>query len=733
MATITVENVKIEKTGSFFTNAAGNLPMSMSSPSMFGNNVANDPNFPLGPNEYYNMMQKDRAIMQTLPYINYTNTNMSISAIDSHMPSNNGKYFGFNYTGLDDDESNGFENPFKIDSEVMTEFNKYKMIYKNAFVSFIDIGSEEQGEEGKGGKTFVAGVQSSITESLFNPFIAVNTIGMMENVPLVNADIMADLESNAFPLNSAGDGISDTPKSDNGVLVKSANLGNNLESTSDCSIKTLVRLSEETKPVGNDSSRMISKLGMARYKWADFMYCKDLGKYSNNMLITLRKFPHPIGDNIFSVFGYGDGTENDLGTCPDVGRMIAWLGDENKLEDICKFNYNESWKPLNAEPEQMPSQSDDTMLGQLFNLGNPKYIQGFKEGRWGGNNTILGNWTSEANSFFFGSKREILSNKGTYENVPSMTGQNYDTNKVYSKQGTVQDTHIYEGKLTFTHSFTLTFNYQLRAYENINPKSAFLDLIGNILNTTYRKGEFWGGSRSIYGAPGNNKNKGWDIANKVINQVAGGAGDTTKFLAELLGGQSPSFDMYFDKIKSRMDAAANALTGGGGMPKTIDEAKSRLQSLLSGNTIKIGNLMEGLVSGSLKNGLGRPAVYAFKSLLSGEPVGLWHVTIGNPRNPIMAMGNLIIEGTDFQLYGPLGIDDFPSGIKVSVTLKHAKSRDASEIANMFTRGETSIGFKLIGGNSLGAPEKYLDAASNHIKKFGTKDREKIIAAMASAQ
>ena len=60
---ITVENVKIEKTGSFFTNAAGNLPMSMSSPSMFGNNVANDPNFPLGPNEYYNMMQKDRAIM----------------------------------------------------------------------------------------------------------------------------------------------------------------------------------------------------------------------------------------------------------------------------------------------------------------------------------------------------------------------------------------------------------------------------------------------------------------------------------------------------------------------------------------------------------------------------------------------------------------------------------------------------------------------------------------------
>ena len=69
---------------------------------------------------------------------------------------------------------------------------------------------------------------------------------------------------------------------------------------------------------------------------------------------------------------------------------------------------------------------------------------------------------------------------------------NYDKHKVYEQQGTIQDTHIYEGKLQFSQEFTLIFDYELRAYENINPKSAFLDLLGNILSVTYKKGSFFG-------------------------------------------------------------------------------------------------------------------------------------------------------------------------------------------------------------------------------------------------
>ena len=60
------------------------------------------------------------------------------------------------------------------------------------------------------------------------------------------------------------------------------------------------------------------------------------------------------------------------------------------------------------------------------------------------------------------------------------------------------------------------------------------------------------------------------------------------------------------------------------------------------------------------------------------------------------MGNLIITGASVQHYGPLGIDDFPTGLKVTVNLKHAKSRDSLEIGKMYTMGSTGLYMSLTG-------------------------------------
>ena len=40
--------------------------------------------------------------------------------------------------------------------------------------------------------------------------------------------------------------------------------------------------------------------------------------------------------------------------------------------------------------------------------------------------------------------------------------------------------------------------------------------------------------------------------------------------------------------------------------------------------------------------------------------------------------------------GPLGFDDFPTDLHVSVSLKHAMSRDATEISKMYTKGQNGI-------------------------------------------
>ena len=78
------------------------------------------------------------------------------------------------------------------------------------------------------------------------------------------------------------------------------------------------------------------------------------------------------------------------------------------------------------------------------------------------------------------------------------------------------------------------------------------------------------------------------------------------------------------------------------------------------------------------------------SLLKGDDVGLWHVTIGNPKNPIVAIGNLILTDASIQQFGPLGLDDFPTELKVTCTLKHARGRDAVEIGRMYTKGTNGI-------------------------------------------
>ena len=266
----------------------------------------------------------------------------------------------------------------------------------------------------------------------------------------------------------------------------------------------------------------------------------------------------------------------------------------------------------------------------------------------------------------------------------------YDNNRVYEPAGTIRKTTLYNGELEFSQSFTLTFDYELRAYENINPRTAFLDLMNNIYQVTYRQGKFWGGQVWFMGAPGNKK--GWQTADALINHSFDKLDDTFNMLlrgdlniGDLLGSLANGAASF---LKEAYNTAKSLVSNNEEGEKKREEAKQKLA-----NFIKEGNVNE-MLKGMLKNKLGRPALYATDSILTGNPTGLWHVTIGNPRNPIMSMGNMIIESTSFNQYGPLGIDDFPTGIKVSVTLKHAKPRDMVEIGKMYTMGRSGLGIPL---------------------------------------
>jgi hypothetical protein len=90
-------------------------------------------------------------------------------------------------------------------------------------------------------------------------------------------------------------------------------------------------------------------------------------------------------------------------------------------------------------------------------------------------------------------------------------------------------------------------------------------------------------------------------------------------------------------------------------------------------------------------GRGRaPDIVAFKALLTGEPIGEWHMVVGNPYNPILRVGNLICTGAKFQFNDTLGADNFPTELKVAITLEHGRPRDQGDIESMFNDGNGRI-------------------------------------------
>lgn len=597
----------------------------------------------------------------------FTNEATNISRYNSYMPT-----ISLGNPNNGRNKETYYEDPFHLPSDILREINWYRFVYKNPTLEIISTATDT-------GETRYSYLGSKSSPSLFNPKFNVQSIGMTYNVPLLldktNAEINDDI--------------------------------------SDCSITKLIELSQT------------NKMGQQKYRLVDFIFGADYGKVSNNHMITLRRFALPVGDIIGEAAGAqyetNDPSQVGVNNSDDIAHLVTWFGTEdNKLEDIVKYSYEYSWKQLEAKRQDLDSKEGDQERGLIGLFANmtPQYSQAVNAGYAPPGRSLLGKFTSHLDGGMV-----------TSEDAKTKLRM-YDNNAVYTPLQTVQDTHIPEGKLKFSNEFTLTFRYKLRAYENINPKSAFLDLLANIHECTYFRGKFWGGSQNIIGPGPNNAqyvkaykflDNAFDKLGGVMKAVASGGVNMESFMGILstVGGN------FMSSVKSLLDGGTENikefLTG------VSEKAKETAIDINQ----KFGPQFLDVMKGQLKNALGRPAFYAFDSLLSDKIVGLWHVTIGNPRNPIVSMGNLILTKAEVQHGGPLGLDDFPTEIKVICTLKHAMSRDLTGIQKMYTQGiaalyqtkqRNKMSDQLLGNDSDGASIDKLDNVSSD-SRFS--DRQKL--------
>ena len=382
------------------------------------------------------------------------------------------------------------------------------------------------------------------------------------------------------------------------------------------------------------------------YSYADFVYLKYFTKIPVNHQITLRRFPFPVNDGLF--FPLEDG---DTKLRPPMAQAITYMGEEtgNSMSSFFEMDFGLNWEDFQAEVwdqnETMPGSDDLPGL-----LGTVTKYSALSSG--------------EANSGTIANQGRSLPDP--YENGPY-------ANRIMGPVNRIDTTKRRASGLRFDQTISLNFHYVTREIGGINTKAAMLDIIANLLALTYATAPFWGGAnRFTVAGPA----YPFDGMNDWYN---GEPGDFFNSITNSVGSGLDNLSSFFGKL---MEDPIETMKGLGG-------------SLLQ-------NFMARKVAGNM------PSYLGLRSILTGEPVGEWHLTVGNPLNPIMEIGNLVCTGINFSVGKTLSADDFPEELTATITLEHGMARDSDAIANMFNRGK---------GRIYSLPDDFEDAASNNESKI----------------
>jgi hypothetical protein len=367
------------------------------------------------------------------------------------------------------------------------------------------------------------------------------------------------------------------------------------------------------------------------YDLADFIQCEHYGAISNNYMITLRRFPYPVQDDILSpkIFNnVGDAVDAHQ---PDLARAISWLSPSlgNDLKEILKFKVGYNWEEVKSELQTLESSKGKRGdLGSSID-GNPllSAVEAGLNGRSAAESTII---RDRGTGF-----------DPTKETYP---------NKVFGPYNIINSVLARAQGLTFDQDFTITFHYDIKGYGQTSPKAAFMDTLSNLLVLTYSNAPFWGGATRYTGS--GSVGKPFGDYNKLKN------GDYLGYLGGLM-------DQFKGAVSNFKDQAGEIRSGNFGNSKILD-------NIIGGGLMKLFNGPQGSQIAA--------------AFLSGDPTGQWHLTVGNPLMPMLTIGNLAMQDAQFEFEGPLGYEDFPSKLKVTITLKPGRPRDKGEIESMFNAG-----------------------------------------------
>lgn len=339
------------------------------------------------------------------------------------------------------------------------------------------------------------------------------------------------------------------------------------------------------------------------------------------------------------------------------------------MADILKFSNGFNWKDAEAQVQTLNSK------------------QGASSGTFGGiveSNKIL---SAMANA---GAGRDAVAANANKRNADYDSFSNTYPNHTFGPLNVIKNVLVREQGLKFDQDFKLKFEYELKAFEGANPKLMMLDQLANILALTYNNAPFWGGSVRYIGDGA--------VAKPLGNLSKLREGDYLGFAGSIVD----DIGKMFQGAGTGLGGAAGALMNGDiGSALGVLKDNKFLNNLIGGSAMEMFNTPQG--------------GQAVASLLTGDPTGQWHVTIGNPLNPIMVIGNLCMTDCNITFEGGMGIQDFPERMMVEISLKPGRPRDKAEIESMFNSGR---------GRFYVQPDEVADINKTvDVSAYGNKDRK----------
>jgi hypothetical protein len=430
----------------------------------------------------------------------------------------------------------------------------------------------------------------------------------------------------------------------------------------------------------------------APYYWKDFLYCRYYGAIPNNYMITLRRFPTPVLDNL-SVPNSVKSSESYTkeGAARPVAQAVTWFGGNtsNALSKLIEFTTGLAW----TEKTQADIVNQEAFSKGFFGDLPYKWIAG--AARTATDKDTLSNTIGSVTE---GITVAFDPNNTTIDDLrfQGLRDRAKDgsfgvmSEYIWTPVDVVKKTQVRDSGLNFTWgTMDIVFEYDLTSVGEVNTKAAMLDIMGNLLSIGTNYGNFltpdirYSSNFPAFGFPG------------------GDAGLATFYqdpLAFILAYGSKLTNPTGDAVASVDEPALTQQIGGGGGgadDSGLADLKKQLEQITSeGISVeKIKDLAKKFGSGFgklLKLAVTEDMVTNLKvpmSLLTGAPIGEWHLTIGNPCNPIAMMGNLICDNVKVEFGDILGPDDFPTTLKATFSLKHGRDKERGEIESIFNRGD----------------------------------------------